>query len=79
MVADPANCLRGWDVFDLLPSFLVKQEQVHIVQEGTVHVVAHQIISTSSNENALVDWQVPHGVANSGTWRKSLLFDLLPL
>jgi prephenate dehydratase len=79
VVADPAYFLRVWNVFDLLPSFLIKQEQVHIIQEGTVHVVAHQIISTSSNENALIDRQVSHGVANPGAWGKALLLDLLPL
>jgi hypothetical protein len=78
VVSNTAEGLGTWDVFDLLPGFLVNEEKVHVIQEGVVHVITHDVVTTSSDEDTLVDWQVNHSVANSGARRSALLFNLMP-
>jgi hypothetical protein len=79
VVANTAEGLGVGDVFDLLPGFLVHEEEVHVIQEGVVHVLAHDVVTTTGNQDALVYGQVDHCVANSAARRRALLLYFLPL
>jgi hypothetical protein len=78
VVAGPAELLGFWNIFNLLPGFLVQQEKVHVLKEGVVKILAHYVISTSCDQKTLVNRKIPHGVADPSAWRYSLLLDFLP-
>ena len=79
VVAESVEPLRGRRVLHADPCLLVEQEQVDIVQEWSVQILADLIVSSSNDNQSLVQRQEGHRVADSSTWWITLLLDFLPL
>ena len=70
--------MRERCIFDAHPSFLIKKEQMDIIEEWSTKVLADLVISTTNDQKSLVTGEESHLMTNSAAWRISLLFNLLP-
>jgi hypothetical protein len=51
---------------------------VNVVQEWRIKIFAYLVISTTNDNEGLIEWQESHGVTNSSTGWISLLLYFLP-
>jgi len=71
------GCVRN--ILHTNPCLLVQQKQMDVIQERDVLALAHLVVTASNNDEALVHWQIVHGVSDPAAWGGSLLLNLLPL
>jgi hypothetical protein len=66
-------------VLDLNPNFLVEQEQVDIIEVGSMVSFVKSVVSATTNNYCFRNWQVTHGVIWSGTGGLTWSFNILEL
>lgn len=76
MVTNVIEPLAVGIILHINPVFLIKQEQVHVIQERTACVLEGLIVAPSHNNQAVILRKVCHGVAIPSDRRSSRCFEV---